>query len=335
MVYTVTFNPAVDYCIHMEDMRVGEVNRSKGEEIYFGGKGINVSIVLKELGIRSKALGFVAGFTGRAIEQGLQDSGIETDFIHLEQGFSRINVKIKSSSETDLNGQGPEIPAEKLDELFAMLDEIRDGDIIILSGSIPSSLPADIYEKILGRLEGRKVRAVVDATGDLLVNVLKYKPFLVKPNDFELGEIFGVKLDTTEKIVEYAGKLKSMGAVNVLVSRAGKGAVLVDERDEVHVCGVCSGTVRNSVGAGDSMVAGFVAGCEGVSADGRDASAGCEGVGADGRDVSAVGESVAAASAGCDYGYALRLGTAAGGATAFSDGLAKREDIFRLLGQLA
>ena len=319
MVYTVTFNPAVDYCIHIEDMRMGKVNRSKGEEIYFGGKGINVSVVLKELGIRSKALGFVAGFTGRAIEQGLQDGGIETDFIHLEQGFSRINVKIKSSLETDLNGQGPEIPAGKLDELFVMLDEIRDGDTMILSGSIPSSLPADIYEKVLGRLEGRRVRAVVDAAGELLLNVLKYKPFLVKPNNHELGEIFGVKLDTTEKIVDYAGRLKSMGAVNVLVSRAGDGAVLVDERGEVHICGVCSGTVRNSVGAGDSMVAGFVAGCEGVRADGRD--------------VSAAGES--AASAGCDYGYALRLGTAAGGATAFSDGLANREDIFRLLKQLA
>lgn len=339
MIYTVTFNPAVDYCIHMEDVRVGEVNRSKGEEIYFGGKGINVSVVLKELGIKSKALGFVAGFTGHAIERGLQDSGIETGFVHLERGFSRINVKIKSSSETDLNGQGPEVPAGKLEELFAMLDEIGDGDTIILSGSIPPSLPADIYEKILGRFEGRKVRAVVDATGELLLNVLKYRPFLVKPNDFELGEIFGVKLGTTERIVEYAGKLKSMGAVNVLVSRAGEGAVLLDERGEVHVCRACSGTVRNSVGAGDSMVAGFMAGCGGVAADsegrgvavdGGDTPAGCEGA------IDRPGfESMPAASKGCDYGYALRLGTAAGGATAFSDGLAKREDIFRLLGQLA
>lgn len=301
MVYTVTFNPAVDYVIHMDDMRPGEVNRSRKEEFYFGGKGINVSLVLKELGIKSKALGFVAGFTGQAIEQGIRDCGIETDFVHLEQGFSRINVKIKSSSETDLNGQGPHIPASKLEELFQMLDGIGDNDMIILSGSIPSSLPEDIYEKILERLEGRKVRAVVDATGQLLVNVLKYHPFLVKPNDFELGEIFGVKLNSAEKIAEYAGKLKSMGAVNVLVSRAGAGAVLVDENDAVHVCGVCRGTVKNSVGAGDSMVAGFVAGCEGLS---------------------------------CDYEYALKLGTAAGGATAFSDGLAGREDIFRLLKQL-
>lgn len=336
MVYTVTFNPAVDYCIHMDDVKAGEVNRSRGEEIYFGGKGINVSVVLKELGIRSRALGFVAGFTGCAIEQGLRDNGIETDFVHLEQGFSRINVKIKASEETDLNGQGPEIPAGKLDELFAMLDEIKDGDTIILSGSIPPSLPADTYEEILGRLEGRRVKAVVDATGELLLNVLKYRPFLVKPNDFELGELFGIMPDTTERIVEYACKLKGMGAVNVLVSRAGEGAVLVDERGEVHVCGACSGTVRNSVGAGDSMVAGFVAGCEGV----RAAMEGCEGVtsvmeGCEGvRAVSAGDRSVPAASAGCDYGYALRLGTAAGGATAFSDGLAKREEIFRLLGSL-
>lgn len=336
MIYTVTFNPAVDYCIRMEDVRLGEVNRAKGEEIYFGGKGINVSVVLKELGVRSRALGFVAGFTGHAIEQGLQGNGIETDFVHLEQGFSRINVKIKGSAETDLNGRGPEIPTEKLNELLTMLDEIKDGDTLILSGSIPPSLPADIYEKILGRLEDRRVRAVVDATGELLLNVLKYKPFLVKPNDFELGEIFGVKPDTTEKIVEYARRLKCRGAVNVLVSRAGEGAVLVDERGEVHVCEACRGTVRNSVGAGDSMVAGFVAGCEGVTAvtagcDGESAvMAGCKGVDA----VSAGDGSTPAAPSFCDYGYALRLGTAAGGATAFSDGLAKREEIFRLLGQL-
>ena len=305
MIYTVTFNPAVDYCIHMEAVRVGEVNRSKGEEIFFGGKGINVSVVLKELGLRSRALGFVAGFTGQAIDTG---------FVRLEQGFSRINVKIKASAETDLNGHGPDIPSEKLEELFAMLDEIGDGDTIVLSGSIPPSLPPDIYEKILEKLEGRRVRAVVDAAGELLLNTLKYRPFLVKPNDFELGELFGVKPDTTEEIVEYARRLKGMGAVNVLVSRAGDGAVLVDEGNGVHVCGACSGTVRNSVGAGDSMVAGFVAGCLGVPA-------------ADGQAWDA--------ATGCDYGFALRLGTAAGGATAFSHGLAGREDIFRLLRQLS
>ncbi len=329
MIYTVTFNPAVDYCIHMEAVRVGEVNRSKGEEIFFGGKGINVSVVLKELGLRSRALGFVAGFTGQAIELWLKGSGIDTGFVRLEQGFSRINVKIKASAETDLNGQGPDIPSEKLEELFAMLDEIGDGDTIVLSGSIPPSLPPDIYEKILEKLEGRRVRAVVDAAGELLLNTLKYRPFLVKPNDYELGELFGVKPDTTEEIVEYARRLKGMGAVNVLVSRAGDGAVLVDEGNGVHVCGACSGTVRNSVGAGDSMVAGFVAGCLGVpAADGQawDAAAG--------NGPAASGQAWDAA-AGCDYGFALRLGTAAGGATAFSHGLAGREDIFRLLRQLS
>ncbi|MCM1412651.1 MAG: 1-phosphofructokinase [Lachnospiraceae bacterium] len=326
MIYTVTFNPAVDYCLHMDDIKVGEVNRARGEEIYFGGKGINVSFVLKELGIRSRALGFVAGFTGRAIEQGLWDGGIETDFVHLEQGFSRINVKLKTSAETDLNGRGPEIPAGKLEEFFVMLDAVKDGDTVVLSGSIPPSLPADTYEKILKRLAGRRVRTVVDAAGELLLNTLKYRPFLVKPNHFELGEIFGAKLDTTEKIVECADRLKSMGAVNVLVSRAGKGAVLVDERGKVHVCGACSGTVRNSVGAGDSMVAGFLAGCEGVAA----ASDVCGGV----RNEKERSESGPAHISVCDYGYALRLGTAAGGAAAFSDGLARREEIFRLLSQL-
>lgn len=358
MVYTVTFNPAVDYCIHMDEVRVGEVNRSKGEEIYFGGKGINVSVVLKELGIRSRALGFVAGFTGRAIELWLKDCGIETDFVRLEQGFSRINVKIKSSAETDLNGQGPLIPEGKLDEFFGRLDALGDGDAIVLSGSIPPSLPADIYGEILERLEGRRVRAVVDASGELLLSVLKHRPFLIKPNDAELGEIFGSKPDTAEEAVECARRLKSMGAVNVLVSRAGKGAVLVDEWDRVHVCGACSGTVRNSVGAGDSMVAGFLAGCGCVPTDlgtGAGSGAGRPGGGAlaAGSGIGRLGGGALAAgsgagqsaggalaaggtdeSAACDYGYALMLGTAAGGATAFSDGLAGREDILRLLGQL-
>lgn len=299
MVYTVTFNPAVDYIVHTDEMQVGAVNRSKSEEFYYGGKGINVSFVLSELGIKSKALGFAAGFTGEAIEKGIADGGIDADFVHLERGFSRINVKIKSGAETELNGQGPEIPDSAISELFDKLDEIKDGDTIVLAGSIPSSLPSDIYEKILERLKDKKVKAVVDATKDLLMNVLKYKPFLIKPNNFELGEMFGVKLETVEEIVEYAGKLKEMGAVNVLISMAGDGAVLLDENGKTHICGVCRGKVKNSVGAGDSMVAGFIAGCE-------------------------IG----------DYEYALKLGTAAGGATAFSDGLAKKDDIFNLLGQL-
>ena len=299
MIYTVTFNPAVDYVVHSDELIVGSVNRSRKEEIYFGGKGINVSMVLGELGIKSKALGFVAGFTGDAIEKGIADKGVCSDFVKLDKGFSRINVKIKAKDETELNGQGPDILQKDIDKLFEKLDEISDGDTIVLAGSIPGTLPSDIYERILKRLETKKVRAVVDATKELLMNVLKYKPFLIKPNNFELGEMFGTELKTDDEIVAYAGKLKDMGAVNVLVSMAGEGAILLDENGKVHKCGVCKGTVKNSVGAGDSMVAGFLAGCE-------------------------TG----------DYEYALKLGTAAGGATAFSDGLANKELVYELLKQL-
>lgn len=300
MIYTVTFNPAIDYVIHTGKMKFGSVNRSESEKIYFGGKGINVSFVLSELGIRSKALGFVAGFTGEAIEKGVAAKGIETDFVHLGNGFSRINVKIKSDNETELNGQGPKISEDDLDLLFHKLDKLQDGDTIVLAGSIPNTLPSDIYEKILEFLSDKKIKTVVDATKDLLRNVLKYKPFLIKPNNHELGEMFGVTLNTNEEIAEYAAKLKEMGARNVLVSMAGDGALLLDENGKTHICGVCKGTVKNSVGAGDSMVAGFIAG----SLEG-------------------------------DYEYALKLGTAAGGATAFSDGLAQKDDIYRLLKQLS
>lgn len=298
MVYTVTFNPAVDYIVHTDELKVGMTNRSEREEIYFGGKGINVSLVLRELGIKSKALGFVAGFTGAAIEKALLESGVDADFVHLDNGFSRINVKIKSSAETELNGSGPDIPENALAELFGKLDKINDGDTIVLAGSIPADLPEDIYERILERLRGKKIRAVVDATKDLLLNVLKYEPFLVKPNKQELEEMFGVKLQSIDDIIIYAKKLREMGARNVLVSMAGEGAVLLDENGETHVCGVCRGIVKNSVGAGDSMVAGFIAGCE------------------------------------KSYDYALKLGTASGGATAFSDGLAQKEKIFELIKQL-
>mgnify|MGYP000812218585 CR=1 FL=1 len=299
MIYTVTFNPAIDYVVRTGEMKVGVVNRTESEEIYFGGKGLNVSIILNELGIKSEALGFVAGFTGEAIENGMAKDGIKTDFVHLNNGFSRINVKIQSSFETEINGQGPEISEENIEELFKKLNKIQDGDTIVLAGSIPASLPSDIYERILEYLKNKKIRAIVDATGDLLMNVLKYKPFLIKPNNFELEEIFGVELKTAEDVSEYALKLKEMGAVNVLVSMAGDGAILADENGKIHACGVCSGTVKNSVGAGDSMVAGFTAGCEKKS-----------------------------------YEYALKLGTAAGGATAFSDGLAKKDLIYSLLEQL-
>lgn len=298
MIYTVTFNPAIDYVVHTDEMTVGKVNRSKSEQMYCGGKGINVSLVLSELGIPSKALGFVAGFTGLAIENGISEKGVETDFIHLESGCSRINIKIKSGVETELNGQGPEIPEEAICQLYKKLEQLRDGDTLVLAGSIPASLPSDIYEKILAHVSDRKIKTVVDATKDLLLNVLKYKPFLIKPNNHELGEMFGVALSNEEEIIAYARKLKEMGAVNVLVSMAGDGAILVDDAGNTHRCGVCVGKVRNSVGAGDSMVAGFLAGLQ-------------EG----------------------DYEYALKLGSAAGGATAFSDGLAKKNEIDELLKQ--
>ncbi len=299
MIYTVTFNPAIDYVVKTEKIALGSVNRAASEQIYYGGKGINVSAVLAELGIRSKALGFTAGFTGEAIERGVEAMGIDADFVRLKEGTSRINVKIRAEEETELNGQGPHIDDEVLSQLFKKLDRLKDGDTLILAGSIPNSLPSNVYERILEMLSDRDIRTVVDASGDLLVNVLKYKPFLIKPNDHELGEIFGVNISTYDGVVEYAVKLQAMGARNVLVSMAGSGAILLCENGRLIKCGVCMGTVKNSVGAGDSMLAGFVAG-----------------------------------SAENDLDYALKLGTACGGATAFSEGLAQKELIFELLKQL-
>ena len=299
MIYTVTFNPAIDYVVKTQAIVPGSVNRADSEQIFFGGKGINVSAVLAELGVRSKALGFTAGFTGEAIEQGVEAMGIDADFVRLKSGNSRINVKIRAAEETELNGQGPHIDDGALSQLFKKLDKLRDGDTLILAGSIPNSLPSNVYERILEMLSDRDIRTVVDASGELLVNVLKYKPFLIKPNDHELGEIFGVNISTYDGVVEYAVKLQAMGARNVLVSMAGSGAILLCENGRLIKCGVCMGTVKNSVGAGDSMLAGFVAG-----------------------------------SAENDLEYALKLGTACGGATAFSEGLAKKELIFELLKQL-
>ena len=296
MVYTVTFNPAIDYVVSVDELKPGEVNRSRREEIYFGGKGINVSLVLAELGIKSAALGFTAGFTGEAIEKGLAGRGITADFIRLPEGTSRINVKLRAGdTETEINGRGPDIGTAELEALFARLDRLADGDTLVLAGSVPASLPADIYERILARLSGRDIMTVVDASGSLLMNVLKYRPFLIKPNDHELGELFGCRLTTDEDIAFYAGKLRELGARNVLVSMAEKGSLLLDEAGELHRCPAHEGTVKNSVGAGDSMVAGFLAGLP-------------EG-----------------------YEHALRLGTAAGGATAFSDGLADRAKIEELM----
>lgn len=300
MIYTVTLNPAIDHVVHLGEVRPGEVNRSNAEEMFVGGKGINVSAVLSELDIGSVVLGFTAGFTGQAIEQGVREMGLTSELIRLPDGNSRINVKIKTDTETEINGQGPDIDEVSLGKLFERLGRLKDGDTLILAGSIPRSLPPDVYQRILASLSGRDIRAVVDASGELLLNVLKYRPFLIKPNNFELEEITGRPLRSDDDIIMAARELQKAGAANVLVTMAENGALLLDERGEVHRCGVCRGTVKNSVGAGDSMVAGFVAG---LIMEGS-------------------------------FEYALRLGTACGGATAFSGGLAKRELIFELLKQI-
>ena len=301
MIYTVTFNPAIDYVVRLDaPLEVGEVNRARGEDCVLGGKGVNVSGVLAELGCKSVALGFVAGETGAWLERGLAKQGIDTDFIHLPEGMTRINVKIKAGQETELNGAGPNIPESAMQQLEAQLDTLGADDILILAGSIPASLSQDTYERLLARLQGRGVRAVVDATRDLLVNVLQYHPFLIKPNNHELGEIVGKVLKSDEEIVAAAKVLQEKGARNVLVSMAGDGALLLDEQGEVHRIGTPKGKVVNSVGAGDSMVAGFVAG---YLQTGR-------------------------------YDDALRLGTACGSATAFSLGLAKKSEIDTLLAAL-
>jgi 1-phosphofructokinase len=300
MIYTVTFNPALDYVMHVGTFAKGETNRSDRDEMYVGGKGINVAVVLGRLGIKAEALGFVAGFTGDEIERAVKAEGVECDFVHLAQGFSRINVKIKSGCETELNGCGPQIRQQAVDELFKKIDRLENGDTLVLAGSIPSALPADIYERILARLDGRGVRTAVDATGALLVNVLRYRPFLIKPNDRELGEIFSRELKTDEEIIECAQALRKKGAVNVLVSMAGRGSILADEFGKIHRIGTAKGKLINSVGAGDSMVAGFLAGC----------------------------------MSGPDYDYALRLGTACGGATAFSNWLADKETVDKLMSTL-
>lgn len=301
MIYTVTFNPAIDYIVRMDKaLDPGMTNRSESEDCFFGGKGINVSTVLKNLGIESVALGFAAGFTGKAIVDSLIEKGIKEDFIFLKEGISRINVKIKSDEETEINAQGPKISEEAYSELLHKLDSLNEGDVLILAGSIPSSLPSDVYEIILERLYGKGVVFVVDATKDLLMNVLRYKPFLIKPNNHELGEMFGKVLKTDDEIEEHAKKLQEMGARNVLISMAGDGAMLISEDGQRMRVGVPKGTVKNSVGAGDSMVAGFVAGYMKTG----------------------------------DYRTALNLGTAAGSATAFSDDLATGElinDIYETL----
>ena len=300
MIYTVTFNPALDYVVFLDQLKLGDINRATRESIFYGGKGINVSTILNTLGMETTALGFVAGFTGKAIEEGLAAQGMHTDFIHLPEGNSRINVKVKHGDETEINGQGPVITQEAIDALFEKLQALGEDDILVLAGSIPNTLPEDIYERILAALSGKKIRTVVDATKDLLLNVLKYHPFLIKPNNHELGEMFDTVCETREDIEHYAGELQKMGARNVLISMAGDGAILITEDGETIQMGTPKGKVINSVGAGDSMVAGFVAGYLRTGS----------------------------------YKEALKNGTAAGSATAFAEGLASREMFEEMLAQL-
>ena len=293
MVYTVTLNPALDYVMKLKNLRTDDINRTDGEEIYYGGKGINVSVILTQLDIPNTALGFLGGFTGKKLEEMLKSDGISCDFNYLKSGDTRINVKIKSDKEIDLNACGPEITQEDMQSFLKKLDGIKDGDYLILAGSIPKTLPDDIYERMLESVSDRKVNCVVDATGDLLKNVLKYRPFLIKPNHHELGDLFSVEIKSDDDIAKYSKKLQEMGAKNVLVSMAKDGAMLTDENGNVHKIGNAKGKLVNSVGCGDSMVAGFTAGYIKTA----------------------------------DYSYALRLGSACGNATAFSEKLAPREEI--------
>lgn len=296
MVYTVTLNPALDYVMKLKALRTDDINRTDGEEIYYGGKGINVSVILTQLGIPNTALGFLGGFTGKKLEEMLKNDNINCDFNYLKNGDTRINVKIKADKEIDLNACGPEITKEDMQSFLRKLDGIKSGDYLILAGSIPNTLPDDIYEQILERVSDRNINCVVDATGDLLKNVLKYKPFLIKPNHHELGDLFSVQIKSDDDIVKYSKKLQEMGAKNVLVSMAKDGAMLTDENGCVHKIGNAKGKLINSVGCGDSMVAGFTAGYIKTA----------------------------------DYSYALRLGSACGNATAFSEKLATREEIERV-----
>lgn len=260
MIYTVTFNPSLDYIVSVPGFELGKTNRTESEQLLPGGKGINVSILLNHIGIESTALGFCAGFTGEEIKRQLQVQGIHTDFIQMENGCARINLKLQNVEGTEINGMGPAISAEKTKELLERLDVLKEGDVLVLAGSIPASMPDDMYRNIAARMEGKKILLAVDATKDLLVNVLEYHPFVIKPNNHELGEIFGVKITEKEDVITYAKKMQEKGAGNVLVSMAGDGAVLVAEDGSIFQAEAPKGKVVNSVGAGDSMVAGFVTG---------------------------------------------------------------------------
>ncbi len=300
MVYTITLNPALDYELWVDDLRYDDINRASAESLHYGGKGINVSVILSRLGVANEALGFTAGFTGEQLKTILRAEGIRCDFTDLSRGMTRINVKIRADIELDVNARGPEISEREIEDLLAKLDKAAKGDFVVIAGSVPKNLPPDIYERMLRQLDGRGVRFVVDTTGALLLGSLKYKPFLIKPNHHELGDLFGVRTETEEDIVFYARKLRERGARNVLVSRAGDGALLVDENDKVHTVGVVPGKAVSSVGCGDSMVGGFIAGYLQKG----------------------------------DYEYALRLGAACGSATAFTEGLADRRDIDEVFDKL-
>ncbi len=296
MIYTVTINPAIDYIMHLTELKTGKINRSFDENPVLGGKGINVSLVLKELGNPSVATGFIAGFTGRAIMQGLNNAGVENDFVELPQGLTRINVKLRSDNETDINAKGPEISKADIKALTEKLDRLKDGDCLVLAGNVPSALPADTYAELIAALKGNDIRTVVDAEGEQLLKTLKYRPFLIKPNEEELFDLFGVNGGTKEDIVKYANELQKLGAQNVLVSMGADGAMLLDRHGNTHFAEAVKGKPINTVGAGDSMVAGFISGFIKTA----------------------------------DYAYALKLGTAAGAATAFSEGLADRDKIMRI-----
>ncbi len=300
MIYTVTLNPAIDFVINMDNPILGTINRSDSESIYCGGKGINVSLVLKELSINSVATGFLAGFTGTQIEKSLKESGVNTDFVQLENGFSRINVKIRSDEETDINTNGPMISDFDMHLLLKKLENIGKDDTLVLSGSTPKNTDDNIYAKILAKVSRNGTTVIVDSTSKKLLNTLQYKPFLIKPNISELAETFNTKISTLHDVEKYAIKLMTLGARNVLVSMGDKGAVLFTEQKQVIVQSAPKGNVKNTAGAGDSMVAGFIAGYQKTN----------------------------------DYKYALKLATACGSATAFSDGLCKQKeiiDIFELI----
>ena len=296
MIYTVTLNPALDYVVKLETLKTGEINLCSGATVYCGGKGNNVSWVLKELGFDSVALGFSAGFAGAAIEEILRQKGIDSDYVRLKNGLNRINIKIRAGQETDINVTGPKVEKEEIEQLSGKLNRLKNGDTLVLAGSVPPSLPDDIYEKILQTLAGRKIRTVVDAAGQSLLKTLKYKPYLIKPNHHELGELFGVTIADKEQAQNYALKLQQMGARNVMVSFAEQGAVFAAESGEVYHTKAAKGKLINSVGAGDSTVAGFLAAIEWK----------------------------------WNPQKAFEFGVCAGCATAFCEGLASREEILKI-----